>query len=217
MTRVAVVTGGTGALGAAIARAFDAAGYRVHVTTSRREEQGGYRGPGSAHVVDLRDLPALRVLASELDEVHALALSAGAFAMADLAKIERADIDAMMDANFRTAVNALSAFAPKMRSSAAAVLVGSQSYEGAAHSAAYEASKAAVVSLARSAALEFRGAGPRVNAILPDTIDTPANRRAMPDADFDRWAKPEELADVVLWLCSPGARVLSGNAIRVGR
>jgi NAD(P)-dependent dehydrogenase (short-subunit alcohol dehydrogenase family) len=104
-----------------------------------------------------------------------------------------------------------------MQRGAAAVVVGSQAYEGAAGMAAYAASKAAAVSLARSAALEWKAAGVRVNAVLPDTIDTPANRRAMPDADFDRWATPDELAEVVVWLCSPSARIVSGNALKVGR
>ena len=57
----------------------------------------------------------------------------------------------------------------------------------------------------------------RVNALLPDMIDTPENRRAMPDADFDTWARPAEIAAVIAWLCSPAARVVSGNAIDVGR
>jgi NAD(P)-dependent dehydrogenase (short-subunit alcohol dehydrogenase family) len=217
MKRVAIVTGGTGALGSAIALALDLADYAVHVTTSRANERESYRGAGRAHVVDLRDLGALRDFAAEFEEVHALVLSAGAFAMSDLGDLRASDVDAMLDANFRTAVNALAAFAGKMSPRGAAVLVGSQSYEGAAHKAVYAASKAAVVSLARSAALEFRNAGPRVNAVLPDTIDTEANRRAMPDADFEMWAKPAEIADVVVWLCSEGARVVSGNAIRVGR
>jgi NAD(P)-dependent dehydrogenase (short-subunit alcohol dehydrogenase family) len=119
--------------------------------------------------------------------------------------------------NFKTAIHALSAFTPKLGQGSAVVLVGSQAYEGAARMAPYAASKAAVVSLTRSAAAELKSAGVRVNAVLPDTMDTPANRRAMPDADFSRWAKPEEVAAVILWLCSAEARVVSGNAIRVGR
>src|SRR5262249_29236919 len=112
---------------------------------------------------------------------------------------------------------ALAAFVPKLSTGAGVVVVGSQAYEGAAKMSPYAASKAAVVSLARSAAAELKGAGVKVNAVLPDTIDTPANRKAMPNADFDKWAKPEELAAVITWLCSPAASVVSGNAIRVGR
>jgi NAD(P)-dependent dehydrogenase (short-subunit alcohol dehydrogenase family) len=110
----------------------------------------------------------------------------------------------------------LAAFATKLGTGSAAVVVGSQSLGGAAGMAAYAASKAAVVSLARSAALEWKPRGVRVNAVLPDVIDTPANRRAMPNADVSRWAKPEQVAEVMVWLCSKGAAAVSGNAILVG-
>ena len=214
MGRVALVTGGTGELGAAVVRAFAEAGYEVHATSSRTGSSGG---PARVHAVDLTSLDAVRALAAEFDEVHALALCAGGFAAAALATLGTADLDGMMSINFNTAAHTLTAFTPKLRAGSAVVLVGSQSYTGAAGKAAYAASKAAVVSLMRSAALELKDAGVRVNAILPDTIDTQANRQAMPDADFDRWAKPEELARVTVWLCSPDARVISGNAIDVGR
>jgi NAD(P)-dependent dehydrogenase (short-subunit alcohol dehydrogenase family) len=215
--RVAVVTGATGALGSAVARAFAEQGYEVHRVGSKsaRPEQGSE--PGRLHLVDLLDLDATRELAREFATVDALALSAGGFSMAPLASLARGDIDGMIDVNFKTAVHALSAFAGKLAPGSGVVLVGSQSYEGAARMAPYAASKAAVVSLAKSAAAELKGAGVHVNAVLPDTIDTPANRRAMPDADFARWAKPEELAAVITWLCSPAAGIVSGNAVRVGR
>jgi NAD(P)-dependent dehydrogenase (short-subunit alcohol dehydrogenase family) len=137
--------------------------------------------------------------------------------MAELAALTEPDLDRMLTLNLKTAAYTLAAFGPKMRAGAAAVVVGSQAYEGAAGMTPYAASKAAVVSLAHGAALEWKGALVRVNAVLPDTIDTPANRRAMPGADFSRWAAPDEIADVVAWLCSPAASVVSGNAIRVGR
>jgi NAD(P)-dependent dehydrogenase (short-subunit alcohol dehydrogenase family) len=215
--RVAVVTGGMGALGAVVARRFDEAGYDTHVTSSRASEAESFKGPGAAHAVDLADLDGVRAFAAAFAEVHALALCAGAFAMSKLTELTAADIEKMMDANFKTAAHALAAFGPKMRPGAAAVVVGSQAHEGAAGMAPYAASKAAVISFARSAALEWKEARVRVNAVLPDTIDTPANRRAMPNADYSRWATPEEIAEVIVWLCSPGASLLSGNAIRVGR
>jgi NAD(P)-dependent dehydrogenase (short-subunit alcohol dehydrogenase family) len=137
--------------------------------------------------------------------------------MASLATLRASDIDDMMGKNFKTAAHALAALVPKLRTGSGVVVVGSQSYEGAPKMAPYAASKAAVVSLARSAAAELKEAGVKVNAVLPDTIDTPANRKSMPNADFSRWAKPEELAAVITWLCSPAANVVSGNAIRVGR
>jgi NAD(P)-dependent dehydrogenase (short-subunit alcohol dehydrogenase family) len=168
------------------------------------------------HVVDLLDLEKVRAFAQPFEEVHALVLSAGGFAEARLESLESRDVDAMLEVNFKTAVNALAAFAGKLARGAGAVLVGSQSYAGAAGMAPYAASKAAVVSLMQSAASEWKPRGVRVNAVLPDTMDTPANRRAMPKADPSRWAKPEAVAEVIVWLCSPAASVVSGNAIRVG-
>jgi 3-oxoacyl-[acyl-carrier protein] reductase len=215
--RIALVTGGTGALGAAVAGKFHEAGYDVHVTASRESDAQGWKGPGKAHAVDLGDLGAVRALAGSFAEVHALALCAGAFAPAKIAELGGADIDKMMSANVKTAANALAAFGPKMRAGAAAVVVGSQAYQGAAGMAPYAASKAAAVSFAKSAAAEWKDARVRVNAVLPDTIDTPANRRAMPNADFSRWASPAEVAEVIVWLCSPAASVVSGNALAVGR
>jgi NAD(P)-dependent dehydrogenase (short-subunit alcohol dehydrogenase family) len=213
--RVAVVTGATGALGSAVASAFAEQGYEVHRIGSREPKADG--GKGQLHAVDLLDLPATRELSRGFTAVDALVMCAGGFSMAALDSLNEGDIDGMLDVNFKTAAHALSAFVPKLAPGAGVVLVGSQSYEGAARMAPYAASKAAVVSLAKSAAAELKSAGVRVNAVLPDTIDTPANRRSMPDADFARWAKPEELAAVVTWLCSPAAAVVSGNAIRVGR
>jgi NAD(P)-dependent dehydrogenase (short-subunit alcohol dehydrogenase family) len=216
MSRIAVITGGSGVLGAAVARGLAAAAYDVHVTTSREPTPPGYPGPGRAHAVDLTKLDAVRAFAHPFGEVHALVLSAGGFAEARLDALSSRDVDAMLEVNFKTAVHTLAAFADKLVRGAAAVLVGSQAYAGAAGMAPYAASKAAVVSLMQSAALEWKSRGVRVNAVLPDVMDTPANRRAMPSADASRWAKPEDVAETIVWLCSSAASVVSGNAIKVG-
>jgi NAD(P)-dependent dehydrogenase (short-subunit alcohol dehydrogenase family) len=199
-----------------VARRLAAAAYDVHVTTSHEPEPPGYDGPGRAHVVDLLQLEAVRAFAAKFDQVHALVLSAGGFAEARLDILSSRDVDAMLDVNFKTAVHALAAFGEKLVRGAAAVLVGSQSFAGAAGMAPYAASKAAVVSLMQSAALEWKPRRVRVNAVLPDVIDTPANRRAMPMADVNHWARPEDVAETIAWLCSPAANVVSGNAIKVG-
>ncbi len=217
MARVALVTGGVGELGTAVARSFGEAGYDVHVTSVHPVEAKTAPNAAHVHVVDLLDLDATRKLAETFEDVHALALCAGGFSMAPLAALRASDVDDMLGKNFKTAVYAIAAFAPKLASGSSVVLVGSQAYEGAAGMAPYAASKAAVVSLARSAAAELKSRSVTVNAILPDVIDTPANRRAMPNADASRWAKPEEVALVISWLCSSAARIVSGNAIRVGR
>jgi NAD(P)-dependent dehydrogenase (short-subunit alcohol dehydrogenase family) len=81
--------------------------------------------------------------------------------------------------------------------------------------AAYAASKAAALAMIDSLAADLKGTGVRVNSILPSIIDTEANRKAMPDADFATWPKPEDIARVVLFLCSDDAKVIHGAAIPV--
>ncbi len=217
MKKTAIVTGGTGALGSAVARKFAELGYDVHVTSLFEAEVNAWQGPGRGHAVDLSNLDAVRAFARGFGEVHALALCAGGYAGAEIAQLTSADLEGMMTINYKTASYCLAAFASNLVAGSAAIVVGSQAYEGAAGSAPYAASKAACVSLARSAALEWKQRNVRVNAVLPDTLDTPANRRAMPNADFDRWSRPEQVADVIAWLCSPEAAVVSGNAIKVGK
>jgi NAD(P)-dependent dehydrogenase (short-subunit alcohol dehydrogenase family) len=80
---------------------------------------------------------------------------------------------------------------------------------------AYAASKAAAVAMFASLAADLEGTGVRANTILPSIIDTEANRKAMPNADFSRWPKPEEIARVVLFLCGDGAKLVHGAAIPV--
>lgn len=81
--------------------------------------------------------------------------------------------------------------------------------------AAYAASKAAAVAMMDSLAADLKGTGVRVNSVLPAIIDTEANRKAMPEADFARWPKPADIARVILFLCSDDARVIHGAAIPV--
>ena len=85
----------------------------------------------------------------------------------------------------------------------------------AAGAAAYAASKAAAVALMDSLAADLKGTGVRVNSILPSIIDTEANRRAMPRADSTKWPKPEEIARVILFLCSDQAKLIHGAAVPV--
>jgi NAD(P)-dependent dehydrogenase (short-subunit alcohol dehydrogenase family) len=85
----------------------------------------------------------------------------------------------------------------------------------AASAAAYAASKAAAVAMIDSLAADLKGSGVRANSILPSIIDTAANRKAMPDADFSKWPKPREIANVILFLCSEEAKLVHGRAIPV--
>jgi NAD(P)-dependent dehydrogenase (short-subunit alcohol dehydrogenase family) len=131
-----------------------------------------------------------------------------------------AALDAMLAANLRTVHATLAALLPGMvaRKSGSIVVIASAASVRpwqSAGSAAYAASKAAAVALAQATAAEVHRAGVRVNAILPSTIDTPQNRKGMPDADFSRWVTPASIAGVVAFLLSDAARDVSGAAIPV--
>src|SRR5262249_29148768 len=126
----------------------------------------------------------------------------------------------MITTNLETAYRSLRALLPGMvaRKSGSIVVVGARpaiAPETAAGSAAYAASKAAVVALMKATAAEGLAHGVRLNAILPSTMDTAANRRAMPNADVSKWVTTESAASVVLFLLSDDARDISGAAIPV--
>jgi NAD(P)-dependent dehydrogenase (short-subunit alcohol dehydrogenase family) len=211
-----VVTGGAGALGGGVGAVFSRAGWSV-VATCRSAEEGRGLASGAPVVVDLCDRPAVDAAAAAVGPIEALVCCAGGFSMQPLLSSTPTQYEHLMDLNVRTVVNALAAFGAHLRPGAGAVLVGARTWAGAEGVALYAASKAAVVSLGRSAAREWKGRGVRVNVVLPDLIDTPANRRAMPDADPSGWAAPEEIGEVVRWLCSPEARLVTGQAIDVAR
>ena len=88
-------------------------------------------------------------------------------------------------------------------------------FDHGAGASAYAASKAAAVALMDSLAADVKGTGVRVNSILPSIIDTTVNRQAMPNADFTTWPKPQDIAQVILFLCSDAAKTVHGAAVPV--
>jgi NAD(P)-dependent dehydrogenase (short-subunit alcohol dehydrogenase family) len=126
----------------------------------------------------------------------------------------------MLDENLESAHRALVALVPRLvaRRGGSVVVIGSRNVErpwAGAGAAAYTVAKSAVVALARTVAAEVLDAGVRVNAVLPSTIDTPANRAAMPKADPSRWVAPASIAEVIAFLLSEAARDVSGAVIPV--
>jgi NAD(P)-dependent dehydrogenase (short-subunit alcohol dehydrogenase family) len=103
----------------------------------------------------------------------------------------------------------------KMRRGAIVNVASKAAVEHTAGDAAYAASKAAALAMMDSLAEELKGTGVRVNSILPSIIDTEANRNAMPNADFGKWPKPQDIARVILFLCSDDAKVIHGAALPV--
>jgi NAD(P)-dependent dehydrogenase (short-subunit alcohol dehydrogenase family) len=131
---------------------------------------------------------------------------------------EPAVFDRMMALNLRAGFAILHAAVPAMlkRASGAIVNVASKAaVDHAGGAAGYAASKAGAVAMMDCLAADLKGTGVRANSILPSIIDTEANRKAMPKADFAAWPKPEEIAKVILFLCSDDAKLIHGASVPV--
>ncbi len=228
--RVAVITGGTGALGRALLPRLVSRGYRVGITYIVPDEaadlEEGLHGAGDAVMLRRVDATDPVAIAEFMDEVaaafgavHVLCALVGGWAGGrDVEETDDTRFDRMIDLNLRSAFVTARAAIPHLRKSAwgRIVLVGSTAaYEAPAGQAAYNIAKAGVVALARSLAQELRDANITANAVMPSVIDTPATRAAMPYADFVDWPGPEEIAAVIDFLASEESGVINGAAIPV--
>ncbi len=223
-TLTALVTGGTGALGAVVVETLLAEGWNVAVPyrdqngfAALRALAGHDRIFGSA--VDAADPEAMTAFVhaatGHLGPLGALAHLAGAFRGSPrFEEAPRDEWDDMLRANLQTAYAASRAALPPLRTSrGAAVFIGSRLVEqGGGGAAAYAVSKAAVVALTRALAVENAGTV-RVNCVLPGTIDTPANRQAMPTADRSSWTSPQAIAQLIAFLLSPRSGALTGAVL----
>ncbi len=219
-----IVTGGTGALGRALVHAYLERGDHVVVPWVLVHERDAvaelWAGrPVTLVEADIADENGARGVADAAAACEALVNAAGGFSMAgDVDQTPLELWDALYRMNLRTAVAMSRAVLPGMRrrKHGAIVNVTAAASVGAAPGiAAYAASKAGVALLTRSLQEEVRGDRVRVNAIVPTTIDTPANREAMPDADFATWSAPARIAEVVLWLTSQSAASVRGALVPV--
>jgi NAD(P)-dependent dehydrogenase (short-subunit alcohol dehydrogenase family) len=220
--RIAIITGGTGALGAAVTRHFLAVGASCAVPFRKDAERDALvRAVGAdaarlfCHRADLlRDEEREAFLAAALGRfggVDLLLNLAGGFAGGTpVAETDPATLDRMLDLNLRTVFLMSRAVIPhlKTRGGGRILSVAARAaLHGVANLAAYSAAKAAVVSLTQAMAAELLDDDIQVNCILPSTIDTPANRRAMPAADPSRWVAPEQIAAVLAFFASDDARI----------
>jgi NAD(P)-dependent dehydrogenase (short-subunit alcohol dehydrogenase family) len=221
-----VVTGAFGALGTAVARRFLADGARLGLINHGPVPAWALNELPAPHVlvggVDLTNMEAtaaaMQRIAGTAGTLDVLVNVAGGFRFQNLADGDAAVWDLMFAMNLKTAVVASRAALPylKARGTARIINIGAGA-AGRAHAGMgpYAASKAGVERLTESLAEELKDQNITVNAILPGTIDTPANRADMPQADTSRWVAPEALADVVAFLASDAARAVTGAAIRV--
>ena len=227
---VALVAGGTGALGRAVALAFLAEGAHVIVTYRRKDEFDGlFSAAGNAaprldgHTADVTDETATANLAGEIVARHGrldiLVNAVGGYAGGkSLWEESGKTYEQMLSLNLRAGFMLARAVLPVMIRQNRGWVVNVASRAGYGRSggaAAYAASKAGALALFDSLAEEVKAYNIRVNSVVPSIFETPANRKAMPSADFAKWPKPEEIARVILFLCSEDARVIHGAAIPV--
>jgi NAD(P)-dependent dehydrogenase (short-subunit alcohol dehydrogenase family) len=223
--KVAIITGGTGALGAAVVELFLAEGAIVDVPHHKEGELAQLRerlgltveAPLSGAVLDLTDEEAVMAYYSSLAGQHGridmLINIAGGFAGGEpVHKTSWQLWQQQLDLNLKTTVLSCQGAIPHML----IVNVSSRTAaQAGANLAAYAAAKRGVLQLTEALAAELREHNITANAILPSVIDTPANRASMPRADHSRWVAPAEIARVIRFLVGPDARIISGAAIPV--
>jgi NAD(P)-dependent dehydrogenase (short-subunit alcohol dehydrogenase family) len=226
----ALVAGGTGGLGRAVSLAFLGEGAKVAVTYIKQEEFAALKSAAGAngsslegHSVDVTDEAAAARLVGQVLTEHgrldALVNAVGGYAGGiKLWELDTKVFEKMLTLNLRSGYALSRAAIPALLKQGRGAIVNVAAKAAFDHSAggsAYSASKAAAVAMMDSVAEDLRGTGVRVNSILPSIIDTEANRKAMPGADFAKWPKPEDIARVILFLCSDDAKVTHGAAIPV--
>lgn len=225
--QAAMITGAAGNLGRAAAAAFAAAGARlVLLDLDARALEAAY-GPESdarLHVAaDLGSEASVAAAAAKalarFGRIHVLCNLAGGFRMGPPLHETPDELwRQMIELNAGSVLRTARAVVPGMIAAGAGRIVNVGAMggtHGGALMAAYSASKSAVIRLTESMAAELRAQGINVNCVLPSIIDTPANRAAMPQADFRKWVAPEALADVILFLASDRARAIHGAALPV--
>lgn len=226
MVGSALITGGTGGLGSAVTQGFLDAGWRVVVPIYDEAERE--RVPEHERLAlepaDLSEEASAAAVAALAAGDEAAPLRAVVNLVGGFAEGERvhatpvAEFEAQLRLNLRPTYLVCQAALPYLLAGGggAIVCVSSRAalrpFPGAA---GYIVGKAAVLAFVDALAAEYRKDDIRVNAILPSVIDTPANRRSMPDADHGRWVRPQQIADVIRFLCEDGSQAISGAHVPV--
>ena len=221
--KVVLVTGANGGLGAYVTRAFLDAGATV-VGSSRNIRQTDFEHPSfTAQAAELATGKGARDLVDQvvgrLGRLDVLVHTVGGFAGGQsIVDTDDATYQRMLDLNLNSVFHILRAAVNPLRQSGDGrlVAIGSRAaVEPGALVGSYSASKAAMVSLIRTVALENKDTGLKANVVLPGTMDTPANRKAMPNADFSKWVQPASVASLISWLASDAGKDMNGAIIPV--
>jgi len=221
--KVVLVTGASGGLGRFVTQAFLDAGAQV-IGSSLKIQQADFNSANFIAVAaDVSTRKGARFLveqvASRFGRVDVVVHTVGGFAGGQtIVDTDDATFEQMMELNFYSVLYVLQAAIPVLRKTGDGrlIAIGSRAaVDPGATVAAYSASKAAMVSLVKTAALENKDAGLRANVILPGTMDTPSNRESMPGADFSKWVQPANVARLILWLAGAAGKDVNGAVIPV--
>jgi NAD(P)-dependent dehydrogenase (short-subunit alcohol dehydrogenase family) len=225
--KTVLITGAAGNLGQAVAAAFADRGARlVLFDISAEGLDKAYPGEDASRMKCAVNLlkpdtvaPAVDAARTRFGSIDAVAAIAGGFHMGDpVHALPAATWDRMMDLNARTLINTAGAVVPVMLAQGRGKIVtigANAARQGMADMGAYIAAKSAVIRLTESLSAELRDKGINVNCVMPSILDTPENRRAMPDADPGNWVAPAKLANVILFLASDEASAVHGAALPV--
>jgi NAD(P)-dependent dehydrogenase (short-subunit alcohol dehydrogenase family) len=229
--KIVLVTGGTGGLGREVAMAFLEVGATVAVTyriadefaklVAAAERIGATAPMGLS--VDVTDVQAVETLVADIvaknGRLDILVNAVGGYAGGNnLWETDPATYEKMLQLNLQAGFVLARTVVPRMIQQNRGWIVNIASkaaFDHAAGGSLYAASKAAALAMMDSLAADVKPYNINVNSVLPSIIDTTVNRKAMPNADFSKWPKPEEIARVILFLCSEEARVIHGSAIPV--
>jgi NAD(P)-dependent dehydrogenase (short-subunit alcohol dehydrogenase family) len=228
--QVIVITGASGNLGMAATKAFHHQGAKLALlardTDRIREILPSLAETSSDSILLSVDLTiqdqvenAVEKIIAQFDRIDVLVNIAGGYKGGNpIHETPTEMVDFLFDLNFRTTFNTSKAVIKQMLKQQSGIIINIAAragLSGAAKMGVYSASKSAVIRLTESMAAELKHEGIRVNCILPGTIDTPQNRKDMPEANFDRWVQPEAIADVILFIASDKARAITGASIPV--
>ena len=221
--KVALITGAKGALGSFVTKAFLAAGAQVLGVSRSIQASDFPHGAFAALPAELSSSEAARKAADDIvarfGRIDALAHVMGGFAGGkSVAETDDATLDKMLDLNYRSAFFMARAVLPHMRRQGGGrilAVASRQAVEPGAMVGAYSASKAALVALVRTIALENKDRSISANTVLPGSMDTPANRAADPKADPMRWVQPSQVAALLVYLASDAGAQVTGAAIPI--
>src|SRR5215469_14660534 len=221
--KVVLVTGANGGLGSYITQSFLDAGAMM-VGSSRKIQQSDFPSPNFVAIpAELSERESANALIEgvlrRFGKLDVLVHAVGGFVGGQsVAETDEATFQHMLDLNLNSLFHILRSAIPVLRKSGNGriIAIGSRAaVEPGAGVGAYSASKAAMVSLMKTVALENGDTNLTANVILPGTMDTPANRKAMPGADFSKWVQPANVSSLVLWLAGDAAKEISGAAIPI--